>query len=460
MLAKTRNIRWAVQMGVLLFVTMTGILHQRIGGGIEGVASVHALCPFGALESFYSLVTKGEFIKKVFYSNIVFAVGTTALTLIFGRIFCGWICALGTLQDLFGRLGMKIFKRRYSIPKGWDASLRYMKYVVLLGIIYFTWRTGQLVINSMDPFVAYNHIAAGMEELLKEYAVGFGILVAMLLSSLFYERLFCRYLCPLGAYYSIVGRLSFFKIKRKKSSCVDCKRCDKSCPAALDISSSERADSRGECLSCMNCVEVCPTIQNSLEVSVSGKGISGRRAGLSGVGLFFGVIIITKVMGIYQTGPSTLEGVLRGNPDNIRGWMSIEQIAEGFDVPLERLYRELGTTMEKLPPETTIKNSEKVLEAAGTEFDHDQIGEVVAALTSKKVENGEEGRLKESLTLRGRMTLAEVSDYTGLSFQEIVEALEITGKVSPEDTLKEVAAEQGVEVSEMRERLNRGISFK
>lgn len=460
MLAKTRNIRWAVQMGVLLFVTMTGILHQRIGGGIDGVASVHALCPFGALESFYSLVTKGEFIKKVFYSNIVFAVGTTALTLIFGRIFCGWICALGTLQDLFGRLGMKIFKRRYNIPKGWDASLRYMKYVVLLGIIYFTWRTGQLVINSMDPFVAYNHIAAGMEELLKEYAVGFGILVAMLLSSLFYERLFCRYLCPLGAYYSIVGRFSFFKIKRKKSSCVDCKRCDKSCPAALDISSSERADSRGECLSCMNCVEVCPTVKKSLEVSVSGKGISGRRAGLSGVGLFFGVIIITKVMGIYQTSPSTLEGVLRGNPDNIRGWMSIEQIAEGFDVPLERLYRELGTTMEKLPPETTIKNSEKVLEAAGIEFDHDQIGEVVAALTSKKLEKGEEGRLKESLTLRGRMTLAEVSDYTGLSFQEIVEALEITGKVSPEDTLKEVAAEQGVEVSEMRERLNRGISFK
>ncbi|GLI58332.1 4Fe-4S ferredoxin [Propionigenium maris DSM 9537] len=460
MLAKTRNIRWAVQMGVLLFVTVIGILHQRIGGGIDGVASVHALCPFGALESFYSLVTKGEFIKKVFYSNIVFAVGSTVLTLIFGRIFCGWICALGTLQDLFGRLGMKIFKRRYTISREWDGSLRYMKYVVLLGIIYFTWRTGQLVINSMDPFVAYSHIAAGMEELLKEYAVGFGILVAMLLSSVFYERLFCRYLCPLGAYYSIVGRFSFFKIKRKKSSCVDCKMCDRSCPAALDISSSERADTKGECLSCMKCVEACPTVQNSLEASVAGKGMSGRRAGVAGVGLFLGIILVTKITGIYQSGPNTLEGVLRGNPDNIRGWMSIEEVAEGFDVPLERLYLELGTTMEKLPPETTIKNSEKVLEAAGIEFDHDQIGEVVAALTSKEVEKVVEGRLKESATLRGRMTLAEVSDYTGLSFQEIVEILEIPGEVYPEDTLKEVAGEQGVEVSEMRERLNRGMSFK
>lgn len=460
MLAKTRNIRWSVQLGVLLFVTMTGILHQRIGGGIDGVASVHALCPFGALESFYSLVTKGEFIKKVFYSNIVFAVGTTAITLIFGRIFCGWLCALGTLQDLFGRLGMRIFKRRFTIPKGLDGPLRYMKYGVLLGIIYFTWRTGQLVINSMDPFVAYSHIAAGIDELLKEYAVGFGILVAMLLSALFYERLFCRYLCPLGAYYSIVGRFSLLKIKRKESSCVDCKRCDKVCPAALDISSSERGDTKGECLSCMNCVEACPTKVKSLEVSVTGREMSGRGAGLAGVGLFLGIILITKTMGIYQTGPSTLEGVLRGNPDNIRGWMSIEEVAEGFDVPLERLYMELGTTMDKLPPETTIKNSEKVLEAAGIEFDHDQIGEVVAALTSKEMKEAEEDRARESVSLKGRMTLAEVSDHTGLSFQEIVEVLEIPGDVSPEVTLKEIAGEQGVEVSEMRERLNGGLSFK
>lgn len=453
MLAKTRNIRWSIQLGVLFFVTLTGILHQKIGGGIDGVASVHALCPFGALESFYSLVTKGEFIKKVFYSNIVFAVGTTALTLVFGRIFCGWICALGTLQDIFGRIGIKIFKRRYSVSKGWDTPLRYMKYGIFLGIIYLTWKTGQLVVNSLDPFVAYSHIAAGLEELLREYAIGFGILVTMLLSSILYDRLFCRYLCPLGAYYSIVGRFSFFKIKREKGSCIDCKKCDKGCPVALDISSGEKADTRGECIACMECIEVCPTKRKSLEVKVAGKGMSGRKSGVVGVGLFLGIIFISKVMGVYQTGPSTLEGVLRGNPENIRGWMSIEEVAEGFDVPLGRLYMELGTTMENLPPETTIKNSEKVLEAAGIDFDHDKIGEVVAALTSKEAGKAEEG----SVSLRGRMTLAEVSNQTGLTFNDIVEILELSGEITPEDTLKGIAAEQGVEVEEIRGRLNRGL---
>ena len=460
MLAKTRNIRWLIQLGVLFFVTVLGVLHQKIGGGIDGVASVHALCPFGALESFYFLATKGEFIKKVFYSNIIFAVGSTSLTLILGRIFCGWICALGTLQDIFERIGIKIFKRRYNVSKRWDSYLRYMKYAVLLGIIYFTWRTGQLVINAFDPFVAYSHITAGLEELLKEYAVGFGILAAMLLSSLLYDRLFCRYLCPLGAYYAIVGRFSFFKIKREKGSCIDCKKCDKGCPMALDISSGEKADNRGECIACMECIEVCPTGKKSLEVRVAGKEMSGTKTGLAGVGLFLGVILISKVMGVYQTGPSTLEGVLRGNPENIRGWMSIEEVAEGFDVPLERLYMELGTSMENLPPETTIKNSEGVLKTVGIEFDHDRIGEVVAVLTSKEAEKAEEGRVKESILLKGRMTLAEVSTQTGLAFQEIVEMLELSGEVFPEDTLKGIAAEQGVEVEEMRERINRGLSSK
>jgi len=461
MLVKTRNVRWLVQLGVLLFVTITGILHQRIGGGVDGVASVHALCPFGAIESFYSLVTRGEFIKKVFYSNIIFAAGTTALTLILGRIFCGWICALGTLQDIFGRIGMKIFKKRYNISKVLDKPLRYMKYVVLIGIIYFTWKTGQLIINSLDPFVAYSHISVGLEELLKEYAVGFGILVVMLLSSLFYDRLFCRYFCPLGAYYAIVGRFSLLKIKREVSTCIDCRKCDRRCPAALEISSVKGGDKSGECISCMNCIEACPTKKKSLEVSIVSKKLTANRAGMAGVGLFFGIILITKVMGVYRTGPSTLEGVLKGNPENIRGWMSIEEVAKGFGVQLDRLYLELGTNMDDLPPETSIKNSEGVLEVLGIKFDHDKIGEVITSLTANKAQQGGmESEEDRKINLKGSMTLAEVSTKTGLTFGEIADILELSDDATGEDTLKVMAAEQGIKVEEMRKKLNRRLTLK
>lgn len=380
---KVKKIRLGIQLGILFLVTMAGILHQKIGGGPNGVASIHALCPFGGIESFYSLVTRGTFIKKTFYSNIILVGGSTFLVITLGRIFCGWICALGTLQDIFGKIGMRSFKKRYQLPKSLDGILRYLKYIVLVGIIYFTWKTGQLVISSIDPFVAYSHLTAGWEELLNEYLIGFGILLAMLLSSLFYDRLFCRYLCPLGAYYAIMGRFSLLKIERDKDLCMNCKKCDRECPAALDISSVNKIN-KGECISCMNCVEVCPTAKKSLEIGIMKKKFSGGKLGIIGVTIFFGIILITKGLGIYQTTPESLAGIFKGDPGNIRGWMSIEEVAQGFDIPLKKFYKELGVSMEDLPPETTIKSSEEVLKSAGIDFDHDKIDEIIIPLLKER----------------------------------------------------------------------------
>lgn len=380
---KVKKIRLGVQLGILFFVTIAGILHQKIGGGPNGAASIHALCPFGGIESFYSLVTRGTFIKKTFYSNIILVGGSTFLVLTLGRIFCGWICALGTMQDIFEKIGMKLFKKRYHIPKSLDSVLRYLKYVVLIGIIYVTWKTGQLVISYIDPFVAYSHITAGWKELLNEYLIGFGILLAMLLSSLFYNRLFCRYLCPLGAYYAIMGRFSLLKIERDKNVCVNCGKCDRECPVAIDISSVNKIN-KSECIGCMTCIEVCPTPKKSLEVNIMKKKFSGGKLGVIGVIIFFGIILITKGLGIYQTTPKSLAGIFKGNPDNIRGWMSIEEVAQGFDIPLKNFYKELGVSMEDLPPKTTIKSSEEVLKSVGINFDHDKIGEIIIPLLKER----------------------------------------------------------------------------
>lgn len=385
MAVKVRKIRLGIQVIILILVTVAGILHQEIGGGPDGVASIHAFCPFGGVESFYSLVTRGEFIKKTFYSNIILVGGSTFLVIILGRIFCGWICALGTLQDIFGKIGLKLLKKRYYIPKSLDSILRYLKYLILVVIIYFTWKTGQLVIGSIDPFVAYSHLTAGWEELLNEYLIGLGILIAMLLSSLFYDRLFCRYLCPLGAYYAIIGRFSLLKIKRNKNICVDCKKCDRECPVGLETSSVETVN-KGECISCMTCIESCPTVKKSLEVNIMKKKFNGGKLGVIGVTIFFGIVLITKGMGLYQTTPGSLDGIFKGNPKNIRGWMSIEDVAHGFNIPLKKFYKELGVSMEDLPPETTIKSSEEVLKSVGIDFDHDKIDEIIIPILKEREE--------------------------------------------------------------------------
>ncbi len=207
--------------------------------------------------------------------------------------------------------------------------------------------------------------------------------MAMLLSSLFYDRLFCRYLCPLGAYYAILGKFSLLKIERDKNTCVNCTKCDRECPVALDISSVDRVN-KGECIGCMTCIEVCPTAKKSLEVNLMKRKFSSGRLGVIGVVIFFGIILITKGLGIYQTTPNSLSGIFKGNPDNIRGWMSIEEVAQGFDIPLKKLYKELGVTMEDLPPETTIKSSEEVLKSAGIEFDHDKIEEIIIPILKER----------------------------------------------------------------------------
>ena len=125
----------------------------------------------------YKLLATGQFIEKIDWSATVLLIGAIISTILLGRYFCGWICALGTMQELFGKLGLKIFKRRFEVNAKLDKVLRYLKYLLLVIILFFTWKTGTLVIRPYDPFAAYSHITAGFEELWSGFAIGLIILV-------------------------------------------------------------------------------------------------------------------------------------------------------------------------------------------------------------------------------------------------------------------------------------------
>ena len=163
--SKIQIFRLISQLFFLSIVTIAGFRHQILGGGPSGSPPVDSICPFGAIESLYKLLATGKFIDKIDWSAIVLLIGAIISTIIVGRYFCGWICALGTMQELFGKLGLKIFKKRFEVNARLDKSLRYLKYVLLAIILYFTWKTGILVIRPYDPFAAYSHIPAGFEEL-------------------------------------------------------------------------------------------------------------------------------------------------------------------------------------------------------------------------------------------------------------------------------------------------------
>lgn len=441
--------RWGVQLAVLLLVTSVAILHQVMGGGFNGAPTVHALCPFGAIESFYNLVSGKSYIAKTYYSNTVLAAGSVLLVFFAGRFFCGWICALGTIQDIPAFFG----KKKLKVPEKLDYHLRFLKYIVLVLVVYFTWKTSTLVINPYDPFAAYSHLAAGIESAWAEYSWGLIILVLMIVSSFFYERLFCRYLCPLGAVYSILGKMSFLKIKRDTGSCINCNKCTRTCPSAIDVAHREEVKPI-ECYSCMKCVAECPTKPNSLQTKFFSPVAPLKLYGTA-LAAFVAMILITKAAGIFQTMPNSLDEVLKNNPNNIRGWMTYGQVIEGFKLDEKKLYEKLGFTKEELPLDTVIKKSEEAYAAKGLEFDDEKIKEIVAEMVGQSGETGEKS--ENSFSFSGKLTLNQIAAGVNIPVEKLVEKLGLPENIPLDKPVKDIKDEYSLDTEKIRAEVEKMI---
>ncbi len=323
---RSKHVRLVVQLGFLAFMSWVGYRHQVLGGGPGGVPTVDTLCPFGGLESLHILLTSGEWLRRVAPSALVLFVGVVLATLVFGRVFCGWICPLGTICELSARAGRKIGIRRRAIPAAIDAPARFLKYLTLGAIVFFTWKTGTLVWREYDPWVAWMHLPAGVEGIV-ESPWGFAILlVTVILASLIgIERFWCRYLCPLGGALAIVQKLSLVKIRRNEARCVNCHACGRECPVGLDPESKSVVTS-AECIACGQCAERCP-MPETLRFGTSRRYLSVLVVGILGAGIFLGVWGMAKVSGYWVTyaPPKATQEVSAGA---IFGWMTVAQAAK------------------------------------------------------------------------------------------------------------------------------------
>ncbi len=258
----------------------------------------------------------------------------------------------------------KDFQKRYFIPKNIDDVLRYLKYLVLFSVIYITWNTGKLIINAYDPFAAYAHIPAGIGELLDDYLVGFAILILSLILSMFFDRFFCKYTCPLGAFFGILKKLSFYKIKRNEYSCINCSRCSDVCPVNIEVDKVKEIKS-SECINCLDCVAACPTKPNSISAHIYKKPLNPHWVFIGGLLIYLGFIGGGRVLGYWKTTPSNVQNIIKSNPENIRGWMTLNLVSEEFGIPLKLLYDKLGLKSGDFPPDIMIKDAEKGLEKKG-----------------------------------------------------------------------------------------------
>lgn len=262
-------IRLAVQIFFLALIILISFNHFRSEQGLPplliGAPSLHAVCPFGGVVTIYTYFTQGTFIQKIHQSSFTLMWLVLVLTLLFGPVFCGWICPFGTVEEFIGKIGRKIFKKKYNnfFPSVIDKPLRYLRYVILLLVVYNTAISGKLLFANFDPYFALFNIWSSEVTRLSLLILGL-----ILVGSLFVERPWCKYLCPFGALLGIFNFFRIVKLKRNEKTCINCKACDRVCPMNIDISTSKTITDP-QCISCLLCTDEmdCP-VSNSLNFSL------------------------------------------------------------------------------------------------------------------------------------------------------------------------------------------------
>lgn len=255
-----KNIRRISQLFFLVLVGLISLNHYLVEVGKEiwflGSASLHAICPFGAVETFGALIMYDKMIPKLHESTIVLFGLIAFMSIVFGPVVCSFICPLGTVQELASVVGKMLFKKRFNtlISNKVEKKLLYIKYIVLIYILYVTTVSLKLAFLDFDPYYALFNFWSS------EVSVGALIVLGLTITmSLVAERPWCRFMCPFGALVGFTNKFSLFKIKRNKPTCINCGKCDKACPVGLEVS-KEEVITDINCIRCMECTSerTCP----------------------------------------------------------------------------------------------------------------------------------------------------------------------------------------------------------
>jgi polyferredoxin len=343
---KSRIIRLLVLITVLVISTTLGLMHQYSKGWVP--AGVDAFCPFGGIESAFSLIFTSSMLKRIAWSSFTLLFVTILIAVLFRRSFCGLICPLGTLQELFGMLGKKVFGRRFHINPFIDRPARYVKYAVFVVFVTLTYIMGKLVIRPYDPWATYHHLAS--PDLFTEFSIGFAVLILTCFGSLFTDRLFCRYACPMGAFLGFINRIGIFRVKRNNSTCIHCNACDRTCPVDIEVEKVDQVQS-SECINCNLCVDACP-VQDTLYVEGPKKiRIEPKKIVLVTVLLFVAVISVASFTGGFEWKVKSIaEHVEESgsfNPDDILGRDTFRAVSEASGVPKSVLMKRFIITDEE-----------------------------------------------------------------------------------------------------------------
>ena len=304
---KTNPFRLGIQIAIMLIIIVLLIIPLF---NKEFVADFEATCPFGGLQAFASFLINNSLTCTMTSIQIAFGAALVLAVVLFSKLFCSYICPIGTISEWLGKLGEK-WKVRVTISGTLDKVLRILKYVLLFITLYFTLTSSELACKWFCPY--FSTVTAFHPDV--NVIMGIAALVIVVFGSIFFRLFWCKYICPLGAISNIfrfflmfaitmvvyvliriIGvELSFvwplavscilgyglellsmrsktfplFKIKRHEDLCTNCKLCTKHCPMALEVHNQDTVK-HIDCHMCGDCIEVCPE-KGALTINKKGR---------------------------------------------------------------------------------------------------------------------------------------------------------------------------------------------
>lgn len=243
------KIRKSIQLG---FLGISFILFLLLIQGL--LASAHSYCPYATV-CFGAWNIFAKAVPFIFPAAIITGLLILISTIFWGRWFCGYVCPIGTIQELI--YSTKHTKKKFNqlISYKIHKYLNMVKYFIMIITLIAAVLGSQILYMKFCPILAISHpqtiTLAGIVSLLIIVVAGY-----------FVERFWCRYLCPYAALMNLMQKLAdFLRIKRYEifrdiHTSLNCFNCINYCPMWIDIGYNEKIDNPN-CIKCFRCVRVC-----------------------------------------------------------------------------------------------------------------------------------------------------------------------------------------------------------
>ena len=294
---KSNLFRTTIQWGLFIFLTA---LWTKVLFNDSNFVNFEACCPMGGLQSLITFVTNGSLACTMEGMQLVMGALLAIATIFFSKLFCGYVCPIGTITSGLDKLGKKLKLPKYEIRGKLDTILRACKYALLFITIHYTVLSNDLFCKLFDPYYA---VASRYGEETNFWYASIA-LVMVIGGAVFLRQFWCRYMCPLGAIsnlfkytyifiavsllgiilyqaevkyalditlavacvlgfiFEIIGlkrkaAFQLVKVVRHPDTCIDCGLCSKNCPQGIQVDKMTSVN-HPDCNLCAECISSCP----------------------------------------------------------------------------------------------------------------------------------------------------------------------------------------------------------